>query len=126
VKQHFHIVFAGALLLGSLIIIHKQKSGHTGNTIEFTPIELSELAAELPIQHINQRSGQPVRHHSCLLDHIFPGNFRNASYPYAASCQMRMKTQMIIYLEQKPDLEFRSGQFLCHPSSYGDPPGFSS
>jgi hypothetical protein len=126
VKQQFHILFAGALLLGSLIIFHNQNSEPAGNISEFSHIELTELAAELPLQYTGETPVKPVRLHSSLLDQIFSAHTRNASFPHAATCQIRMKKQMDIYLEQKPVLEFRSGQYPCQPSSYGDPPGFIS
>ena len=123
-KHHFHILIAGALLLGSLIIFHNHKSEAAGNLSELSLVELTELSAELPVQQISQTPIQLNRLHSCLHDQIFSGDIRKAAYPHAASCRMRMKTQMNIFLEQKPVLVFRSGQYLCHLSSYGDPPGF--
>jgi hypothetical protein len=120
------MLVASALLLGSLIILQNQKSEPEGNIAAHKLTTPSELAAELPIQQTGQRPDQALRNHSCFFDQICPGDLSNASHPHAASCQMRMKTQMNIYLDQKPVLEFRSGQYLCHPSNYGDPPGFIS
>ena len=125
-KHLSQLLFAGALLLGSLIMFHHQKSEPAGDLRESAPVALSELAAELPVQRISETDIQLISLPSFMSDQTLSGDLRNTPYPHAASCRMRMKAQMDIYLELKPVLDLRSGRHISYPSGDGDPPGFCS
>ena len=124
-KHVFHIVFGAALFLGSLILFHNQKSECAEQTQKIPDLDQVELTAELPVLRSEVRI-HPDRYCSMPVHQFIAGKLRNLSYLNNDQFQMRFKTQMNMYLELKPDLDFRSGQCLCHPARLPDPPLFSS
>lgn len=112
--------------MGALILFHNQKSDSAGQARGISDIEHVELAAELPVQRTGESYVQAGRHHSILAHLIFNAKAGELESLNPSLCQIREKTQLSLFLEIRPVLDFRSGQYLYHSSSYGDPPGFNS
>lgn len=125
-KHHFHILFAGALLLTSLIILHHQKGEGTGQPEEIPGMQHLELAAEIPALGIKETRIPPGSSYPVMLSPALSAKLLNPASQNSAALQVRIKKQRDIYLEMRPVLDLRSGKHLYHPSVYGDPPGFSS
>lgn len=121
-KHHFHIIFAGALLLGSLILFHNQNSEDLEQISALPDLEDIELAAELPLLRFFEYRIHPDRHYSIQVHKFNTGKQRNPAYYNTHLLQMRLKMQMDMYLELKANLDFRWGQYFCHPASFDDPP----
>ena len=125
-KHQFHILFALALLLGSLIIFQKQNVESGGQTWELPGLEHKELAVEIPALPINEPRIQPGYPLSMLASTVFAGKFRDQECLNPDTYKSDIKTQKGIFLELKPVLGFKSGRFLFYPPRCGDPPGLLS
>ena len=89
-------------------------------------IENIHLAAELPVQRSIESFLHADRHHSILAYQDIRKRYRDFENLNPYLCQIRVKTQMKLFLKIKTVLYFMSGQYLSQPSSYGDPPGTES
>ena len=125
-KHRFHILIALALLIGSLIIFHHLNSASVGQAAEVPDLEHIELAAEVPALRINDSRIQPDISYPVGRSLLCSANLRDPASPDTVSFQVSIKIQRDIYQELRPVLDFGSGQYLYHPSAYGDPPGFRS
>ena len=115
-------MFAGILLLGSLIIFHNEKSECPGQLSENPDIEHIELQAAFPSKGATESLAQSNRHNSGLVYELISGKSKHPESLNFAEHQVRMKTQMQIHLELKPILVRRSGPYLHHRPNYDDPP----
>ena len=108
-------MFAGALLLESLILFNNQKSECLTQVGENPGIEHIELQAEVPSNSATESfTGLVFVFNSGKLKYLKNLDFTNH--------QVRIKTQMQIHLELKPVLGMQSGQNLYYRTSYDDPP----
>ena len=89
-------------------------------------MENIQLEAELPVQRTIESFLQAGRYHSILACQDITERRRDLENLKPAFCQMRVKTQNKLFQEIRTVLNFKSGQYLFHPSSYGDPPGDES
>ena len=108
-------MFAGALLLGSLILFNNQKSECLTQAGESPGIEHIELQAEVP-------SNNAAESFTGLVFVFNSGKLKYLKNLDFTDHQVRMKTQMQIHLELKPVLGLQSGPYLYHRTSYDDPP----
>lgn len=115
-------MFAGILLLGSLIIFNNDQSESPGQLSENPDIEHIELQATFPSKGATESPAKSNSHHSGLVYELISGKSKHPESMIFAEYQVRMKTQMLIHLELKPILVQRSGPCLYQPSSYDDPP----
>ena len=125
-KHLGHILFAFALLLGLLIISHHQKGENARHEGEPPDLEHIEIAAEIHAFRIKESRTQPSSSLSALTSRIFGEKFRDPADLNHSSYQVLIKIQQDIFLELKPVIDFRSGQYHYYPSTYGDPPGIRS
>ena len=118
-------MFAGVLLLGSLILFNNQKSECLTQLRENPEIEHIELLAEVPPSNAPESSVQSNRKYSGIVHEFISAKLKQLEYRNITDHQVRMKTQMQIHLELLPVLGIQSGQDLHHRSSYDDPPFLS-
>ncbi len=120
-KHYFQFIFAGVLLLGSLILFNNQKSECLTQLRENPEIEHIELLAEVPPSNVPESSVQSNSKSSGIVHEFISGKLKQLEYRKFTDHQVRMKTQMQIHLDLKPVLSKQSGPFLYYRSSYDDP-----
>lgn len=119
-RHTFHFLFSSALLLGFCIVSNVQKSESDSQDAEHPGIAQEKLQALSSIRYSADlifMSGNMV---PAILtsDKEKPGQHE---YQVNEASMVRNRTQKLIYLELKPILLFRSGQYFHTPRNFGDP-----
>ena len=121
-KYFFHIIITGALLLGSLIIFNARDNECTTQLTDNPDTEPIELLAELCSKRTNISSPYSFRHNPLAEHESVSGKLNRPGCLDFKEHQLRVKTQMLIYLELKPSIGFQSSMNIHQLSGNDDPP----
>ena len=120
-KNYFHFLFTCALLLVAFIVFNGPESeGPTGeaDTPVFSQIEQQ---AEVNFSQCTNSAVPPFRLFA-VVNESFSGSLNHPGLEHFASHQTLFKARKQLYLELKPDLDFKSGQNYHPHSRFEDPP----
>jgi hypothetical protein len=115
VNHLFRFLFTAAILLVSLMIFNGQKGEDITRQGEHADIEHIELQAEICFMRIASASGQSNWRSTGASILPVSSNTNDSEY------QLRLKNQMQIHREFLPELDYQSGHYLQHYTSFEDP-----
>lgn len=121
-KNYFHILFVGAVLLGSLIIFNKQNDERSSQLADKYELVQTELLAEISSSQTDATTLPAYMHKPEIAFESIAGNLKHLGFLKSAEHQVRSKTQLQIHLELLPVFGIQSGQFLPHFTGPDDPP----
>ena len=108
-------MFTGAILLVSLIIFNGQKNEDISQEREHPYIEHIELQAEICFARTTSATTLSYWRTSGEISVPVSEHLNDPEY------LLRLKKQMQIHRELKPELDYQSGHFLQHHSPFEDP-----
>jgi hypothetical protein len=120
VRHSFHFLFASSLLLGFCIFSNVQKSEDVTQLSYHPDILQEKLQAESSIRS----SAELVPFIANMAPAVFTTDTEKPDqleYQISEASMVRSRTQRLIYLELKPLLIFRSGQYFHFHRSSNDP-----
>jgi hypothetical protein len=115
VRHLFRFLFTGAILMVSLMIYNGQKGEDITQQEEHPNIEHIELQAEICSIRIASSSG--LSNWQSTGASIVPAKYNTDDPGY----KLRLKHQIQIHRELLPELDYQSGHYLQHHSSFEDP-----
>ena len=115
VKHLFRLLFTGAILLVSLMIFNGQKSEGLSPGNEHPDIELAGSQAEICFARTTSATTLSYWRTSGEISVPVSEHLNDPEY------LLRLKKQMQIHRELKPELGYQSGHFLQHHSPFEDP-----
>jgi len=115
VKHLFRLLFTGAILLVSLIIFNGQKNEDFAQVSEHPDIEHVELQAEICFARTASATTLSNWRTSGEINVPVSEHLNDPEY------LLRLKKQMQIHRDLKPELGYQSGHYLQHHSLFEDP-----
>jgi len=115
VKHLSRFLFTGAILLVSLMIFNGQKGESVTQTRENPDIEHIELQAEICFTRI--ASSSVLSNWRSTGASNVPAKYNTDDPGY----KLRLKHQIQVHRELLPELDYQSGHYLQHHSSFEDP-----